>query len=446
MKQITGVISNTENPVIFSVNEKSYDFYFLTPQIKDVIKYTPPIIIEPEDNFVYGLTHDRKKIAIYVGNKSIKVFGSKCFSTDTYFLSNYGIDVDIIDSFDGMSFYGGTVNSVFYMDALDIEIDDHYENIGKLKDDKKSFLIELEDEKIKMEISSEIKIYEGVSEHIIRNDEAVLTIKFQSSKKIDEAIKYYSNICNMLSFMTFRSKVGFDKVCLLKKTEEFDFPVEYAEMFFKHNNNYSLKDTRKNLSINDIEECFPKLASLFLEKKEKRILPMLGFIPENDKDVYTISYKQIKEICSALEYEYNYITDINVYENAAVRQLYNEVKTFIKEYRKTDNLISDGTYDLIFGSIKHWSLSLKDKLYAVREKYEEEISVFNESPYNIDDTAIKEFVNCRNGSTHGGESNLTEKVAETAFCLIGVVYCCILERIGLEKDKLKELCKYRLLK
>ena len=79
-------------------------------------------------------------------------------------------------------------------------------------------------------------------------------------------------------------------------------------------------------------------------------------------------------------------------------------------------------------------------------KYSEEIDLMAISRYGegtgiqIDSTKVKEFVDYRNGITHNSSRPLNQSVTSTAFLLSGVVYCCVLERIGVSKTQIQKLC------
>lgn len=50
-----------------------------------------------------------------------------------------------------------------------------------------------------------------------------------------------------------------------------------------------------------------------------------------------------------------------------------------------------------------------------------------------------------NDITHGKHRIMTEEIAITGFCLCGIIYFCVLERIGISREKIHELRKYKLL-
>ena len=69
----------------------------------------------------------------------------------------------------------------------------------------------------------------------------------------------------------------------------------------------------------------------------------------------------------------------------------------------------------------------------------------------FDDTAIseervKKFVKYRNDITHGRYRVLDMEVGLTALLLSGLVYCNILDRIGIGRTKIIELCEKKLLR
>lgn len=64
------------------------------------------------------------------------------------------------------------------------------------------------------------------------------------------------------------------------------------------------------------------------------------------------------------------------------------------------------------------------------------IGRFRENYNSIDYDDINNFVKYRNSITHGRYKVLDEKIAFTAVILEGLVYCCILTRIGMEERQI----------
>lgn len=71
--------------------------------------------------------------------------------------------------------------------------------------------------------------------------------------------------------------------------------------------------------------------------------------------------------------------------------------------------------------------------------------LLNQSQITITEESIRAFVKYRNDITHGRHRTLDIEVATTAFYLGGLVYCCILDRVGLDRAKIYDLCSLKIL-
>lgn len=58
---------------------------------------------------------------------------------------------------------------------------------------------------------------------------------------------------------------------------------------------------------------------------------------------------------------------------------------------------------------------------------------------DIDQEKIEMFVKARNNITHNGFTGMDEDVANTAFVLMGLVYCCALTRIKVSTELIKDI-------
>ena len=65
---------------------------------------------------------------------------------------------------------------------------------------------------------------------------------------------------------------------------------------------------------------------------------------------------------------------------------------------------------------------------------------------SIREDEIKDFVKYRNDITHGNHRVLDKRIACTAHLLSGLVYCSLLDRIGISREKIRELCVHKLLR
>ena len=70
---------------------------------------------------------------------------------------------------------------------------------------------------------------------------------------------------------------------------------------------------------------------------------------------------------------------------------------------------------------------------AFSELYQLDVITINDN--------VESFKSFRNKITHGGIRVFDENVVKTTQAMIGLVYCCFLERIGLDEDRIVKLCK-----
>lgn len=61
-----------------------------------------------------------------------------------------------------------------------------------------------------------------------------------------------------------------------------------------------------------------------------------------------------------------------------------------------------------------------------------------ECEFNYD--SVCKLVKFRNGITHGRFKIMDTEIAETAFIVSQLIYCCVLKRIGLDDELIKYIC------
>ena len=159
-----------------------------------------------------------------------------------------------------------------------------------------------------------------------------------------------------------------------------------------------------------------------------------------------MSNERIRTICSSLEYELRELDDFTSSESDILQKLIEETRTKVKEFRVQNPGLSNDTYNLIFENIKNWTFPLKEKLCALLNKHEEEISILTSSNVVINQKSINTFINYRNVITHSKFQIPNQDVALIAHYMCGLIYCSVLSRMGLPKEKLKNLCQNKLLR
>ena len=121
MELLTGVINNTERPVLFSSVPGEYRFCFMTDSILEVGVRNNPVKVSNADGFIFGRTHDNQRIAIYSGDNDLNIFGTQMLNAGAYVISNGNITPDELIGFNAISFSGGSLNRVFHINGIDFD-------------------------------------------------------------------------------------------------------------------------------------------------------------------------------------------------------------------------------------------------------------------------------------------------------------------------------------
>lgn len=241
--------------------------------------------------------------------------------------------------------------------------------------------------------------------------------------------------------MTNRKNVGFDEVHLFQIDDETGKWCRFADGFLDYQyESFTQKKYQQNILFDDIDECVANLHSVMSADFEGKATYLFEFYADTDKD-YSILYDdKIKNICSSIECEMDFIKDLKDDENTNLTNLIKEVKDVIKKHRKSDNRLEDKTYDMIYNSISHWGMANSRKIYLLYKKQEEYMKILEErANLSCTEDDIAAFVKYRNDITHGRYRTLDSVMARTAYTLMALAYCCFLLRNGIKDDKLKFL-------
>lgn len=97
--------------------------------------------------------------------------------------------------------------------------------------------------------------------------------------------------------------------------------------------------------------------------------------------------------------------------------------------------------------MNHWSMAASDQIKILFHTYDEEMTIANQSNTVIGDEEIDAFVKYRNDITHGSYRVMDATIAYTTYLLACLVYCCVLARIDVPRENIKQwFCDGRLLK
>lgn len=394
--------------------------------------------IQLDGPFVFGRTYGDQNIAIYKGEDPISFYGMKKINTNAYIIATENRCRTDWKSFDYIEFRGGILNKLFFCDSLVPEHKDDGSIQLSLPDDSLHCKFEFGDCICELIIRSVYKESCGRTGTNIANDEVVLQLKFGNSQLLESVFNYIWKIKEMLSIMAFRKNIDFDEIYLCHN----DKLLSKKRVFLKTDAKTTEKDIVHNITFPELWGEMPKLASIIFNSKDKQPAYEIGFVPTSDKDIYLISNDKVRLICSALECELSFVDDLCMPEEEHLQELIKEVKELVKKHRSDFNKLSSKTYDLIFSSINNWTMSASDKICKLFHLYEKEMTVLaKQIKEKISDEDILMFIKYRNNITHGAYRVMDQRIATTAFILQGLVYCCLLKRIGMNEDDVLGLCQ-----
>ena len=440
MNIISGILQSVEGkPVLFFADRDTHEFNFATD-----IAYMPDtrndvFFLEPENGFVHGKTHDGNNIAVYIGSERFMVLARQNLFTSTYVVSASNWEPEDISTFKGIRFTGHTLNSVFPSEY--VRIYDNGELVIRPKDKCITHKIETQKYHIEMTINAPVTGEPGLDGLPNANTDVMVDLLFDEDQPLAAIFDHYNRMKELLSFMTYRNNVGFDGIQLIQNHPEHGFIVKTADVYILDELTLTDKSDRRNISFHDLGSCLPRLLKLFYDTEDRAPSYSLGFYPKSDQDIYRMTNSMLREICSGLECEIGFIPSLNGAEDPLLTSLIESVRREIKSFRKANEGLSNDTYNLIYSSVSTWSFPLAEKLIALYHTYEDEMRKVNKSRFIICDSDIKAFVKYRNDITHGRHRILDERIAVTAHVLAGLVYCCLLKRIGMERSQIFDLCK-----
>ncbi len=428
----TGIIPCGDEVIMFYTEGYKFTFMRYFTEKSCDFAYLPV-----KDGYVLGVTHDGHKIAIYVDKLNPKVYKKWSVIVGGYLVSDSNV-YDYEYEFDGFIFTGGTLNELYLSKCLPY---DFHEKKAVYNDDSSKYVFELYGNPAEVSISSTFSV---VNKNIVSNGIVNLKIDLNSIIGLRDVLKFYGKISDIISFMTFRKNVGFDKICFYRKVNDF------YDSFTLYVNNANVELTYKkylnNINFDDLNTKTSSLFELFFKKESKNPFYMLEFIPKDDTTKSVITNDVIRQVCSSLECELRYFQSQENDEDERLALLIDEIKGVVNKHRKGENALEKKVYDRIYGSMKNWAVPLAAK---VNQMYLYHKSVLSNIIGNIivdDETGerlINEFIKYRNDITHVNNFCLNQEVADTAAIMECLVYCRILERIGFTNEEIAEFFKQR---
>ena len=437
---ITGYFRTDRGNITFYA--ENFNFTFMNADMKE------EIVIESDENgYIWGKTYEGKAIAIYT-TKDIKIKSTCSIKTTNYIISKYiGMLRENMLSFNGIRFVNGAVRTIHPCNALHEDYEKSKDGIlaYRVTNDRKSYLINAGNETISWIFGSEINQRMSIEEgNSLSNGNALLDILFDNQQGYKTFYDWYGYVCDFCSFLTFRNNIFFEKIFLLRETP-YNVNEAFAECYVKSEGEVSLRKFINIIPISCIDDNMFNEIIMNILKQDKNHMGLPIFItPKDDRDAKIMDVGKIRNICSALEMELD-LGGVRLKSASNMKVLIETVKKDVKEHRDGKEPLSSKAYDYIFGNISYWNQPLAERAYNAWKQHEDKMQpLLSLYGIDIDQEKIEAFVKARNNITHNGFAGIDEDVANTAFVLMGLVYCCTLTRIKMPMELIKDVMGRRL--
>ena len=404
---------------------------------------TEEFFIEPTNNYD-ELAHKSDRLnyqkeirwILYTGYDERKISANYKLRPGIYLVSTANLCSYDMSKMQAIEFIGGTLNNLYQQTQIATKYDEERKcYIKTYPVFKKEYSVKIKD------IECKLILQNMPSENSPSIMNLIVRYEFPKEMPIKIIKLTYNVLMKICRFMTNRENVGFDEVRLYQIDDETGKWFKFADGFLDYQyDNFTNKKYQQNILFDDIDECIANLHSVMSADTEGKATYLFDFYSDNDKDYSILSDDKIKNICSSIECELDFVTDLKDDENTNLEDLIKSVKAVIKQHRKSDKKLEDKTYDMIFNSISHWGMANSRKIYLLYKKQDYYMKILNEkAKLSCTEEDIAAFVKYRNDITHGRYRTLDSVIAATAYALMALAYCCFLLRMGIKNDKLKLL-------
>lgn len=433
---ITGIVETDNRVYVFYLDKYSVKFLdtVITPYYTSTLK--------PIDGFIQAMSHNNHKLLMYTGQHDYPVVNTMSMGISSYIVSTSNVlDYDI-SFFDSILFVGGTLAKLKHPHGMKIEYDEeHGKEYIQYSDDKQEFSFAIDDFICNVTIGSYTSEHHSHECNSVNNEKVFLKMSFGKSQKTSSVYMHYNKLCEILSFLTNRKNVGIEEIFLLQK----DVPIgekkltqKVAQVFIRQEKEQTKKQQYHNLEFECLGESAGKLFEIFYNTQDRKRSYSLGFYPEEDKYNTVITDEIVRLVCSALECEVSFVKTIKNEEKEKIKALKKEIQPIIDNHKTSPNKLKEKTYSLIESSMSHWATAATDQFKLLFHMYNEELEIANKAHIAIGDDEIDAFVKYRNDITHGSYRVLDSTIAYTTYLMECLVYCCILTRIGIKRETIKQ--------
>lgn len=391
----TGFIIQDKEKVYFHAQDKIFYFIFEGVGIfADVINKT----IKSPDCFLQGYTTDGYQLAIYTGYEERKISANYKLRPGVYLVSRANACRYDMSTFQAIEFIGGTLNNLYEQRNIETKYDDEQKSFIKTyPESRREF-----DIKIK-EYSCKLIIRNVPSDTSPSKMDLVVRYEFSAEMPISEIKLVYNTLIDICRILTNRKNVGFDNVRLFHIDEDSKKWNWYADAFIDYKYEvFTSKTYRNNILFDYLEDCISGLHEIVSSDSEGKATYLLDFYADSDSDYSVLTDDKVKNICSSIECEMDFINDLKDDENENLKDLIKQIKTVINDHRRSERRLEDKTYDMICSTMSHWGMANSRKIYLLYEKNKVFMDILKaKTNLSCTEEDLAAFVKYRNDITHG---------------------------------------------
>ena len=432
-ENFTGFIIQDRERVYFHAQDKV--FLFISEGVGIFASLMKKDLKSP-DYFLHGYTADGYQLALYTGYEEREISVNYKLRPGIYIVSRANAYHYDMTKFQAIEFVGGTLNNLYEQTRIETKYDDEQRcYIKTYPESRKEYNLKIKDYDCKMIIRN------IPSETSPSKMDLVIRYEFPYELLLAEIKLIYNVLIDICRLLTNRKNVGFDVVKLYKIDEKTQELSCFADAFIDYKyEQFTNKSYRNNILFDYLGDCISNLHTVVSSGTERKENYLMGFFAESDSDYNVLTDDKVKNICSSIECELNFIMDLKNDENENLKDLIKLIKKVLKHHKKSANRLEDKTYGLIYNSMSHWSMSNSRKIYLLYEKNRIFMDILkNRTSLSCTEEDVGAFVKYRNDVTHGRYRTLDSTIATTSYTLMALSYCCFFSRIGMKEDRLKKL-------
>lgn len=391
---------------------------------------------------IYGITDENYDIAIRILN-SHKTSNCIIFSISYYAIGSANAVHCDLSQFDTIDFVGGTGNCILdpeliyppykWQDKINIYENGCSINFRPIKDvDKKYKLIV---EETPLTFQSTIHPYQDRKDNKLGVTNSAIILKFDELQPFDSINKWYAYVHKMTALLVQQQNVAFDKIKIYFGEGR---NRRYADVYVNHGlENIVEKKPVRTISLRTFDRVFSAFSKMIDTENFS-----INFLPDNNNAVGWETYETVKNICTAVEFEFEK-SEIKKEKDPIIANLIEKTQQLLDEYKDTTPELTNKAYQSISTSVSKWTFPATEQfnyLYKANKTIIDGLTAHRHLALSED--AIQHFVTCRNNITHGSRPSLNNEIADTAYCLKVLIYVSLLKRIGLTDDEISKSLEF----